>query len=105
MQYADSLRKVLIRKITKAERDLAQLKLDYCRFVFGLSHRSQVKVKGKLYLVRTVDVDTMDRVEGGEFSKPAIAGVPVGSKNAETELRQLGKNWVVVTETEVATAL
>lgn len=37
MDYAASLRQVLIRKITRAERDLDQLKLDYCHFVYGIS--------------------------------------------------------------------
>lgn len=103
MQYADSLRKVLIRKINKAERDLTQLKLDYCRFVFGLSHRSQVKVKGKLFLVRTVDVDSMARLDDGEFGKPEIAGVPVGVEGSNTELKQLGKSWEVVSGADALT--
>ena len=43
MDYGESVQKVLLRKIRKAEQDLAQLKLDYCRFVFGLTHRARVQ--------------------------------------------------------------
>lgn len=102
MDYADSLRQVLIRKITKAERDLAQLKLDYCRFVFGISHRSRVRVDGQMFLVRSVDVDSMPRLETGEFGKPSIFGIPVGttSINAGADLVSLGIDWETVPESE-----
>jgi hypothetical protein len=102
MEYADSLRKVLIRKITKAERDLAQIKLDYCRFVFGLSHRARVRVDGQLFLVRAVDVDSMPRLENGEFGKPAISGVPLGMNGVvgDSALVALGKDWQTVPESE-----
>ena len=42
MDYANSVQTVLLRKIQKAEQDLVQLKLDYCRFIFGLTHRTRV---------------------------------------------------------------
>lgn len=95
MEYAESLRSVLIRKINKAERDLVQLKLDYCRFVFGLSHRTQVTIDGQRYQVRSVDVDSMQRLESGDFTKPAISGVPVGSdlRPVGDESVDLGNDW------------
>ena len=98
MDYADSLRQVLVRKITKAERDLDQLKLDYCRFVFGISHRSQVRVGSEVYLVRAVDVATMDRLEGGEFGKPAISGVLVeaGGRVNDAAQVELGTDWEAI---------
>lgn len=104
MDYADSLRQVLIRKITKAERDLDQLKLDYCRFVFAISHRSWVRVDDALFLVRSVDVDTMERLAEGDFSKPLIWGVPLKSDGivSDDELVPLGKDWETVPESERA---
>lgn len=95
MEYAESLRSVLLRKINKAERDLVQLKLDYCRFVFGLSHRTQVTIGGQRYQVRAVDVDTMKRLDSGDFSKPAITGVPVGEdlRPLADEPVELGCAW------------
>ena len=48
MDYGDSVQKVLLRKIQKAEQDLLQLKLDYCRFIFGLSHRTRVISNGNV---------------------------------------------------------
>lgn len=104
MDYADSLRQVLIRKITKTERDLTQLKLDYCRFVFGLSHRSRVKANGQVFQVRTVDVDSMQRLDTGEFGKPSISGIPVGASDAtDAELTVLGMAWELVPEGESST--
>jgi hypothetical protein len=92
MDYGDSVQKVLLRKIQKAEQDLVQLKLDYCRFIFGLTHRSKVTVDGATYLVRSVEVDSMKRHEDGSFSKPEISGMPEGSDN-ETDVQPLGANW------------
>lgn len=102
MDYTDSLRHVLIRKITRAERDLDQLKLDYCRFVFGISHRSRVKANETVFLVRRVDVDTMKRLEAGKFCKPLIWGVPLRSNGAisDFELVPLGKEWETIPDGE-----
>ena len=77
MDYGDSVQKVLLRKIRKAEQDLMQLKLDYCRFVFGLTHRARVVSGGETYIVRSVDVDSMANTDDGGFTRPAVAGVPV----------------------------
>ena len=95
MEYADSLRNVLIRKINKAERDLVQLKLDYCRFVFGLTHRTRVRVGESWYQVRHVDVDAMRRLDSGEFEKPALTGVLVDAtmKAANDTPVNLGTEW------------
>lgn len=99
MDYANSVQKVLIRKIQKAEQDLVQLKLDYCRFIFGLTHRSRVISGGKTYLVRAVDVDSMQRQEDGSFSRPAISGIPAGSSGNVSPVT-LGTQW----ETEAPSA-
>lgn len=95
MDYTESLRGVLVRKINKAERDLQQLKLDYCRFVFGISHRSKVTSNESVYLVKAVDLDSMVRNESGEWSKPQVSGVlldsslnPVGG-----DVIQIGTQW------------
>lgn len=102
MDYADSLRRVLIRKINKSERDLDQLKLDYCRFVFGISHRSRVRVGGRVFLVRSVDVGSMERLESGEFGRPALTGIPGEAKGPVTDanLVPLGKDWEALPEFE-----
>lgn len=92
MDYGDSVQKVLLRKIQKAEQDLLQLKLDYCRFIFGLSHRARVTSDGSHYMVRSVDVDSMERLEDGSFSRPAITGVPADSLDT-VDARELGTNW------------
>lgn len=94
MDYGDSVQKVLLRKIRKAEQDLVQLKLDYCRFVFGLTHRARVVSGDGLYLVRSVDVETMSHDEEGGFTKPAIAGTPV-EQAGEVDVVQLGTAWVL----------
>jgi hypothetical protein len=98
MDYTESLRGVLVRKINKTERDLQQLKLDYCRFVYGITHRSKVAYNQSVYLVKAVDLDSMERSETGEWSKPQVSGVlldceqqPVG-KN----ITQIGKQWDLV---------
>ncbi|MDX1634094.1 MAG: hypothetical protein R3280_05635 [Marinobacter sp.] len=97
MQYADSVQQVLIRKINRAEQDLVQLKLDYCRFIYGLTHRSQVEVNGEVYQVRSVDVDTMVRREDGSLEKPELAGSPVGA-DASAEVEPLGRDWTLIGE-------
>ena len=96
MDYGDSVQKVLLRKIRKAEQDLLQLKLDYCRFVFGLNHRARVVADGNLYVVRSVDVETMKNTEEGGFTKPAIAGTPADQPDAP-ETTQLGTSWELET--------
>lgn len=93
MQYADSVHKVLLRKINRAEQEVVQLKLDYCRFIFGLTHRSQVESDGQRYQVTAVDVESMDRQEDGSLGRPAVTGVPVDSPTAEPV--DLGRNWCV----------
>ncbi|MGM0767617.1 MAG: hypothetical protein ACQEV6_06315 [Pseudomonadota bacterium] len=94
MDYGNSVQKVLLRKIRKTEQDLLQLKLDYCRFVFGLTHRARVQSNGKPFLVRSVDVDSMATLEDGSFSKPVIAGVPADSPES-TEVVSLGQEWTL----------
>jgi hypothetical protein len=98
MDYGESLRQVLIRKINKAERDLYQLKMDYCRFVFGISHRSKVSLGDTIYQVKSVDLDSMVRSETGEWSKPRVSGVAVSSDaNATTnDVVQVGSDWELV---------
>jgi hypothetical protein len=95
MEYADGLKNVLIQKINKTEKNLYSLKLDYCRFVYGISHRSKVMYDQVLYQVRSVDLDSMVRSDKGEWSRPEISAVRVADLgNAEqTELVNLGKNW------------
>ncbi len=91
MQYADSVHKVLLRKINRAEQELMQLKLDYCRFIFDLTHRSQVDLSGRRYQIVSVDVGSMARQDDGSFGKPEVTGVPVDNPKAEPV--QLGKDW------------
>lgn len=96
MQYADSVHQVLIRKINKAEQDLTQLKLDYCRFIFGLTHRSQVQEGDRTYQVRSVNVDTMSRQEDGSFQRPELMGVPLEAGDKDTEVVALGREWTLL---------
>jgi len=98
MDYAGSLRDVLIRKINKTERDLAQLKLDYCRFVYGLSHRSKVFYEGHVYQIKSVDLESMKRNEQGEWSKPNVSGVLLSNEamTAQGDLISIGDNWELV---------
>jgi hypothetical protein len=98
MDYGESVQKVLLRKIQKAEQDLVQLKLDYCRFIFGLTHRSKVISNGVTYMVRSVDVDSMLRNEDGSLSKPDVSGIPEGSDN-EADSRSLGHSWELAAAT------
>lgn len=94
MDYGESVQKVLLRKIRKAEQNLMQLKLDYCRFVFGLAKRARVVSGSVTYLVLSVDVDSMVSTEEGAFTRPAVAGVPA-DKPEQAETVQLGTDWVL----------
>lgn len=94
MEYGESVQKVLLRKIRKAEQDLMQLKLDYCRFVFGLTHRAKVVSGGATYLVLSVDVESMATTEEGAYTHPAVSGVPA-DKPEQAESVQLGTDWVL----------
>lgn len=102
MDYADGLKDVLIRKINKAERGLNALKLDYCRFVYGLTHRSKVIYDQVIYQVRSLDLDTMIRSEDGQWSRPAVyaAKLKTGQLQAshEAEIINLGQNWELFVE-------
>lgn len=94
MDYGDSVQKVLLRKIQKAEQDLLQLKLDYCRFIFGISHRARVTSNGTSYVVRSVDVETMERLEDGRFSRPELTGSPADSPDT-ADVVNLGVDWAL----------
>ncbi|WP_227521051.1 hypothetical protein [Marinobacter aromaticivorans] len=94
MDYGESVQIVLLRKIRKAEQELRQLKLDYCRFVFGLTHRSKVVSEGNRYLVLSVDVDSMASTEEGGFTRPVVEGVPA-DKPDQAEPVRLGTGWVL----------
>lgn len=94
MDYGESVQKVLLRKIRKAEQDLMQLKLDYCRFVFGLTLRARIVSGGVAYLALSVDVDSMVSTEEGTFTRPTVTGVPV-DKPEQAETVQLGTDWVL----------
>jgi len=95
MEYADGLKDVLIRKINKTEKSLYGLKLDYCRFVYGLSHRSKVTYDQVVYQVRSVDLDSMVRTEDGEWTRPSVSGVRITPKagSRHSDLEHLGQNW------------
>ncbi|MCG8517242.1 MAG: hypothetical protein MI794_04520 [Pseudomonadales bacterium] len=95
MEYASSLQGVLLRKIQKAEQDLLQLKLDYCRFVFGLTHRSEVRVGDQIFQVITVDVDSMVHQADGSYTRPTLSGIPKGEP-AQTPPQPLGNQWTLV---------
>lgn len=95
MDYADGLKDVLIRKINKTEKSLNELKLDYCRFIFGLTHRSKVIYDQVVYQVRSVDLDSMIRGEKGEWSRPEISGVRYepNQNSLNGEVVELGCHW------------
>mgnify|MGYP000079535340 CR=1 FL=1 len=95
MEYADGLKNVLIQKINKTEKNLYSLKLDYCRFVYGISHRSKVIYDQVVYQVRSVNLDTMTRSDKGEWSRPEISAVRVSDlgKADQTEPVDLGRSW------------
>ncbi len=95
MEYADSVQQVLLRKISKAEKDLLQLKLDYCRFIFGLTHRSRVSIGAHTYQVSSVDVESMVRLEDGTFTKPLLTGILTDSAPG-AEATILGADWSLV---------
>ncbi|PSF12135.1 hypothetical protein C7H09_04445 [Marinobacter fuscus] len=95
MEYGESVQKVLLRKIQKAEQDLQQLKLDYCRFVFGLGHRACVRANGRVWWVRSVDVTSMAYADDGGFSRPAIHGAPLDEPDNAAAVVDLGTDWVV----------
>jgi hypothetical protein len=98
MDYADGLKNVLIQKINKTEKNLYSLKLDYCRFVYGLSHRSKVIYDQVVYQVRSVNLDTMDRSDHGEWSRPEISAVKIKNNSVvDNELIELGQNWELFT--------
>lgn len=94
MDYGDSVQKVLLRKIQTAEQDLLQLKLDYCRFIFGISHRARVASNGISYVVRSVDVETMVRLEDGGFSRPELTGSPADTPDTGAAV-YLGVDWTL----------
>lgn len=94
MEYGESVQKVLIRKIRKAEQDLTQLKLDYCRFVFGLTHRARVVSDGVTYLVLSVDVESMLSTENGSYTRPTVSGVPADKPDQAAPV-QLGTDWAL----------
>lgn len=94
MDYADGLKNVLIQKINKTEKSLYSLKLDYCRFVYGLSHRSKVMYDQVVYQVRSVNLDSMTRSDGGEWSRPEISVVRLeDNRPVDNETIELGRNW------------
>lgn len=101
MDYADGIKQVLLRKIHKAERDLLQLKLDYCRFVYGLNHRALVQVQGREFQVSSVDVDSMRLLPDGSFSRPEVIGLPVDQSDQPDQARAVpvGCEWTLVRET------
>ncbi len=103
MDYGESVQKVLLRKIQKAEQDLVQLRLDYCRFIFGLTHRSKVISNGVTYMVRSVDVESMQRHEDGSLGKPDVSGIAEGSGN-EADIRALGDSWELLAANTTAEA-
>jgi hypothetical protein len=94
MDYADGLKNVLIQKINKTEKSLYSLKLDYCRFVYGLSHRSKVIYDQVVYQVRSVNLDSMTRSDSGEWTRPEISVVKlVDNRPVNDEIIDLGRNW------------
>lgn len=95
IDYADNLSGVLLRKINKAERDLIQLKLDYCRFIFGISHRTRVLVGKNRYLVREVHLESMQRNAAGDYERPEISGILLDASGqmVNDELVLLGRDW------------
>ena len=95
MEYADGLKNVLIQKINKTEKNLYSLKLDYCRFVYGISHRSKIIYDHVVYQVRSVNLESMIRSEKGEWSRPEISAMRMLETGTvdQSELINLGRNW------------
>ncbi|WP_020407257.1 hypothetical protein [Hahella ganghwensis] len=98
--YSESLKDVLIRKIVRAERDLQQLKMDYCRFVYGVSHRTKIRHDGGVYLLKSVDLDSMQRMDNGEWSQPSVSGVLIDDEGNEAsqDIIQIAPGWMLVDE-------
>ncbi|HEY9119716.1 MAG TPA: hypothetical protein VIN33_08155, partial [Marinobacter sp.] len=48
----------------------------------------------KSFIVRSVDVESMLRLEDGSFSRPAITGAPAEAPES-TETRDLGTDWTL----------
>lgn len=94
MNYGASVEKVLLRKIRKAEQDLIQLKLDYCRFVFGLTHRARIISEGRVYIVCSVDVESMENTDDDTFTRPVVSGTAEDQPNYQAPVI-LGRNWVL----------
>lgn len=95
--YAKGLKDVLIRKINKTEKNLYGLKLDYCRFIYGLSHRSKVVYDQVVYQVRSVDLDSMERLDNGDWTKPSIQAVRYvpNAPAHEADPVDLGQHWEI----------
>ncbi len=100
VDYGEHLKTALIRKINKAERELYQLKLDYCRFVYGISHRSKVSLDDAAFQVKSVDLDSMERNEEGDWTKPNISGVRLDNQMQplNAEIVALGQDWSVLSQ-------
>lgn len=102
-EYASGLKDVLIRKINKTEQSLHDLKLDYCRFVYGLSHRSKVVYDQVVYQVSALDLDIMERTESGDWTKPGVKAIRHDPENVITsaahsqadQIVDLGQHWDV----------
>ena len=97
-EYASGLKDVLIRKINKTERNLVSLKLDYCRFIYGLSNRSKVLYDGVVYQVVSLNLDIMDRSESGDWSKPGVMAIKYQQGRrlgdvSQDEMIDLGQHW------------
>lgn len=101
--YASGLKDVLIRKINKTEQSLHDLKLDYCRFVYGLSHRSKVTYDQVVYQVRAVDLDSMERTDSGDWTRPNVKAVKFKPEHAmmgpsaahSDDVIDLGQHWEI----------
>ena len=97
--YADGVKSLLLRKIRKTEQELVQLKMDYCRFIFGLSFGALVVSNGKLYVVDQVETETMQLLDTDEWSRPALQARPVDalavSKKQLSAPVQLPPDWEI----------
>ena len=97
--YADGVKSLLLRKIRKTEHELVQLKMDYCRFVFGLSFGALVVSNGKLYVVDQVETESMQLLDSGDWSRPMLHARPVDavavSKKQLSAPVQLEPDWEI----------
>lgn len=97
--YADGVKSLLLRKIRKAEHELVQLKMDYCRFIFGLSFGALVVSNGKLYVVDQVETESMQLLDSGDWSRPSLQARPVDalavSKKQLSAPVQLAPDWEI----------